>query len=284
MAKKVLIGLGIGCGVLVLLGVIGVGVTAYFAKKALGGAIEASKQTQAQETELQELNKTFAFTPPADGEVLALQEARLNDYFAVRDSALPVFKEFEAKAAKYNDFKDGPDGKGAQPSVSDALEAGTIMIEILPKVRGAYIEGLKQHRMSPVEFTSITGAIYNSYIADSANQFDEATENQREGLESGLAELRQQLEDPELSEEVRANLKEQEATLQTQLDGLAEVEKKGLGIKVSEKARDVAAANLKLLEKFKDRIENGQNPAFDALVATGNNPFATVGQGREEYE
>ena len=55
MANKVLVGVGIGCGVLVLLGVIGGGVAFYMAKKTFGGAIEAGQQMAAQENDLKAL-------------------------------------------------------------------------------------------------------------------------------------------------------------------------------------------------------------------------------------
>jgi len=261
MANKVLVGVGIGCGVLVLLGVIAAGAGLFMFKKTFGGAIEAGQQMAAQVDDLKALEKSFPFKAPAEGEVYALQEARLNDYFSIREAALPVFKEMEQKA-------DGLD-KGEQTSISDGFKASAILAEFLSKTRGVYIENLKKHRMSPSEFHAITTAIYSSAIADSMGQMNKALAEQREQSEKMLADLREQLADDNLSEEERTNLEQQESTIQAQLDAMAEMEGGAGGMpQLDEKAQGVAAANVELLQKYEERIKTAYNPALDALLMT----------------
>lgn len=260
MANKVLVGVGIGCGVLVLLGVVVGGVGFFWAKKTLGGAMEAGQQMAAQDNDLKELEKSFPFTAPPEGEVLALQEARLNDYFSIREAALPVFKELEQKA-------EGVD-TGEQANIADGLKAGALLAEFMSKTRGVYIENLKKHRMSPREFHAITTAIYSSALADSMGQMNKALAESREQSEKMLADLREQLADSSLSEEERANLEQQESAVQEQIAAMAEMEG-GEGMpRMDEKAQGVAAANVALLKKFDERIKTAYNPAFDALVLT----------------
>lgn len=261
MANKVLVGVGIGCGVLILLGVIGGGVVAYMAKKTFGGAIEAGQQMAAQENDLKALEKDYPFTAPAEGEVLALQEARLNDYFSIREAALPVFKDFEQKAEGLN--------QGEQAGIADGLKASSMLAEMMSKARGVYIENLKKHRMSPREFHAITTAIYTSAMTETMGQLNDAMAAQRGQSEQMLAQVRERLDDPNLTEEERVQLQEQETVLQTQLDAITEGENAGADMpQLDEKARGVAAANLELVKKFDERIKTAYNPAFDAIIMT----------------
>lgn len=266
MAKKVLIGVGIGCGVLVLLGVIGVGAVFYMGKKALGGAIEASQQMAAQEQDLQELNSSFPFTPPPEGEVLALQEARLNDYFSIREAALPIYQEMEKQSERLNEKAE----RGEKPSLSEGLQAGNLLVEFMAKTRTTYIEGLKKHRMSPREFHAITNAIYTSTLADSMGQLQKAMAGQRDSVEEALADIRSQLDDADLSEEERTALQEQETGLQMQLDALDEMGGADGMPSIGEKTQGVASANVALLKKFEDRIKSAYNPAFDSLIVSSD--------------
>lgn len=263
MANKVLVGVGIGCGVLVLLGVIGGGVVAYMAKKTFGGAIEAGQQMAAQENDLKALEQSFPFTTPAEGEVLALQEARLNDYFSIRESALPLFKEFEQKAEALNNKADGE-----MASIGDGIKAGAMVAELMSKTRGIYIENLKKHRMSPREFHAITTAIYTSAFTNQMGQMKQGLDGQREQSEKMLAEVRTKLEDANLSEEERTQLQEQESVLQAQVDAMSETELAADMPQLDEKAQGVAAANLELIQKFDERIKTAYNPAFDSLIMT----------------
>lgn len=261
MANKVLVGVGIGCGVLVLLGVIGGGVAFYMAKKTFGGAIEAGQQMAAQENDLKALEKDFPFTAPAEGEVLALQEARLNDYFTIREAALPLFKEFEQKSEGLN--------QGENANIADGLKAGAMLAELMSKTRTVYIDNLKKHRMSPREFHAITTAIYTSAFTDTMGQMNETFAAQRAQSEKMLADVRERLADANLSEEERTQLQEQETVLQGQLDTMAETEKGANAMpQLDEKAKGVAAANVALVKKFDERIKTAYNPAFDALIMT----------------
>lgn len=273
--KKVLVGLGIGCGVLVLLAIVGVGVAGFWAKKTFGGVVEAGQQMQAQQQELTQLNQSYPFTPPPEGEVLKLQEARLNDYFAIREATLPLFKEFDNKGKELQN-------KGEEASVSDALKATNLLAEFMTKTRSAYIENLKKHRMSPKEFATITGAIYSSYMADSVGKVNEAMAEQREDFEKAREELDAKLADESLSEEERTMLEQQRDTLQAQLDAIDE--NAGAGMPhVDGKTQEVASVNVKLLEKFKTRIEQAYNPGLDALLMNedAQNAFGNLGQQQE---
>jgi hypothetical protein len=259
MANKVLVGVGIGCGVLVLLGVIVGGVGFFWAKKTFGGAVEAGQQMAAQENDLKALEKSYPFTPPAEGELLVLQESRLNDYFAVREAALPLFKDFEKKA-------EGFQQEGETANITEGLQASAMVAQLISQTRGVYIESLKKHRMSPREFHTITGTIYASAIGDSMGQVNQGLAEQRAQSAQALEELRAKLADSNLSEEERSTLEQEQTMLQDQLDALAEAENTA-DVRLDKKAQGVASANVTLLKKFDERIKNAYNPAFDALIA-----------------
>src|SRR5688572_3292089 len=150
--KKVLVGVGIGCGSLMLLGLIALGVGAWWVKGKVDGIVETGQKMQAAGQELAELDRSFPYTPPPEGEVLALNEARLIDYLAVRETALPVYAEFEKKAEAFK----AKHGDNEEADVGAAMQATSMMTELLIQVHGAYAAGLKKHSMSPREFRTIT--------------------------------------------------------------------------------------------------------------------------------
>jgi hypothetical protein len=123
--KKVLLGVGIGCGSLVLLAVIAMGVGAWWVKGKVSGIVESGQKMQAIGQELAALDRSYPFTPPPEGEVLAIKETRLLDYLAVRETALPVFAEYEKKAESFN----AEHSDNQNVDLNAAMQATTMMTE-----------------------------------------------------------------------------------------------------------------------------------------------------------
>jgi hypothetical protein len=188
--KKVLIGVGIGCGVLLLAGV-GLAVAAgYWAKNNLGGTIEATQRIQSQEEELVKLNTSYPFQAPAQGELVALDEKRLNTYLSVREETLPVFKTFEQKAEEFEQ-KYGGQNEGQAPDIRAAMAATNLMMGLVVEVRSAYIAGLKKHGMSPAEFQELTRTLQTSMLAEGATpEASGLTEEARKVAAANVALLR----------------------------------------------------------------------------------------------
>ncbi|MFP2933386.1 hypothetical protein ACLESO_51210 [Pyxidicoccus sp. 3LG] len=276
--KKVLIGVGIGCGVLILFGIGALFAGGLWVKNKFGGSIEAAQKLQTQEQELVQLNQSHPFTPPAEGEVLALDAKRLDTYFAVRESALPVFKTFEEKSKEFEEKYGGEEGK-QNPSISAAMEAANLMMGLVSEVRTAYIAGLKQHEMSPAEFQTITSTVYASVMADGMEQMQEAAAMGRAALEKQLEEMDKRLEDESLSEEERTQLEEAQGQLQAAIDSLSE--NTGSTGQLSEEAKKVAAANMALLKQRQDRVEVMANTAFDAFVIGGAGSDSAGGSAQD---
>lgn len=254
--KKVLVGVGIGCGSLVLLGLIAMGVGAWWLKRQVGDSVstmmEAGQKMEALGQELTELDKSYPYTPPPEGEVLAISEARLLDYLAVRETALPVYAEFEKKAEELDKM-----GDSDKPDLKAAMQATGMVTELLMKVQGAYIEGLKKHGMSPTEFRTITQTLYSSAVTGAV---DQAQQLGAQAREEALAQVRKQLEDESLSEEQRTALEEQEQQLLEAQEALPEAES------LSEESKVAVAANMALMEKHQERIHTAGSLALDALL------------------
>ncbi|MCE9669066.1 hypothetical protein LY474_14735 [Myxococcus stipitatus] len=285
--KKVLIGLGIGCGV-ILLGVVGMGVAGtIWAKNKFGGSIEAMQkgleQNQAQEKELVALNRSYPFKAPAEGEVLALDEERLKTYLAVRETSLPVFKAYEEKSRAFQE-KYKTNEPGAQTDLSAAMEGAGLLASIQADVRTAYIAGLKEHKMSPAEFQAITGAVYASMVTGSSEALKQMGAQSRKLMEKQLAELDKRLAGTNLSDEDRAETQAARDELKESIDAL-DAELGGAQGEVSEQSKKNSAANLALLKKYEERVKTMANVAFDGFVAGGADDSAgSVGSDSESED
>ena len=266
--KKVLIGVGIGCGVIILVGIGALFAGGMWVKNKFGGSIEAAQQMQTQEQELARLNQSHAFQAPPQGEVLALDPKRLDTYLAVREEAMPVFKSFEEKSQAFEKEYGTKDGQ-QNPSFSAALEAANLMMGLVSDVRAAYISGLKKHGMSPAEFQTITATVYTSMMADGMEQARGAMAQGREQLDKQMEELDAKLAGDSLSEEERTQLEEAQSQLQATMDSMDEGLGQGGQGELSAEAKKVAAANVELLKKYEARVEVMANTAFDTFVLGG---------------
>jgi F0F1-type ATP synthase assembly protein I len=282
--NKVLLGVGIGCGTLVLLGMIGIGAGAWWLKRQVGDSVsnlvESSQKMQAMGQQLQELEKSHPFTPPPEGEVLALSEERLLSYLAVRETVLPVYAKFQKQAealeakheakdeaeaeAKAEAKDEAKDENKDNPGLGEVMQAAGLLTELMAQVHGAYIEGLKKQGMSPREFRTITQTLYSSMVTGVVDQAQKAGAAARqEALES----VREQMKDPSLTEEQLAEMKEHEQAL---LDSAEDPEGVEGAPVLSEASKAAAAANLVLMDKYQERINSAGSLAMDTLLFGGD--------------
>lgn len=270
--KKVLLGVGIGCGSLVLLGLIALGAGAWWVKRQVGDSMssvmESGQKMQQVGQELGRLNKSHPFTPPKEGEVLLVSEPRLLDYLAVREKALPVYAEYEKQAKALEDKSKGSE----KVDVRTAMQAASMTAEMLTKVQEAYIEGLKQHQMSPREFRTLTQTLYTSFTLGAVNQAQKATDEARE---EALQGVRKKLEDDTLTDEQRAALQEEERQLEATAQEQPEEHP------LSEASKKALAANTVLLEKYKERLTSAGSLAMDALLVQDGDDGAEAGTARD---
>lgn len=277
--KKVLIGVGVGCGLLILVGVGLLVAGGMFMKKTFGGTFEAGQKMAAQEQELTKLNESHAFQSPPEGEVLALDAKRLENYFAVRETALPVFKALEQKADAFEKEYGGENNNNA--NIGAAVEATNMVMSMTVDVRAAYIEGLKKHAMSPAEFQAITTTVYTSLMAEGMEQVQGAMKQNREAMEKQLTDLDKKLQDESLSEEQRMQLEEAQSQLQNAIEATEKAP--GMGT-LSEEGKKVAAANVALLKKYENQVQTMANSAFDSFLLGDSGDDAQAGESAAEDE
>jgi hypothetical protein len=259
--KKLLIGLGIGCGVLVVVGILVVVAGGFWLKRKAGAKLDSLKQAgvemKLQEEALKQLDSDFPFSPPPEGELMKLDEARLQEYIAIRKEALPVYKEYEEKSKAF----DTRTSKGKDVGIGDVMEGMGMVTGFMMKLRTTFISSLRAHRMSPREFHTTTATVYSTYMHKGMQAAGQATDEAREKIQKEMGELNDRMNEPGLTEDAKAAIQNAIDELQKSLDSLpASSGGAGAGGAVTD-------ANAALLEKYKADVELAANPAFDIFIA-----------------
>jgi hypothetical protein len=252
--KKLLIGLGIAFGVVVVLVIGGLVVGGLWLKSkvddAVGSATEFAEQTEAVEKRTEELNRRFSFQAPPKGMPITLTEGRLQEYLAIRATLQPVFDTYEQKLKEQNE------AMGEKAGLGDAIKAAGTLGAFLNGLRTTWLDGLESKRMSPKEFHTITAALYTSNwgvaMGDFKKQARPAMEKMKAELESQLATAT----DPA----IKQALEQQLASVKEQLDSLP------ADAGETEKDR-IHRANHELYTKYKTQIEEQAAHGLDVLLA-----------------
>lgn len=260
--KKLWIGLGIGCGGLILLAVIAVAVVGYYGKKYAGGVIEAGQKIQAQQAELDKLNRDFPFAAPT-GALLKLDDGRVQTYLAIREEMAPVLKDFKARGEAFDQkYKGAKDN-----SISATVEAAKLMSELLQQMRAKYIASLKGHQMSPAEFQAISSTIMGSRIAGSAAPGGDV----KAQLNAQADALEKQLATPGLPAASKSAIQKQVQTLREE------------AARTSPADAATLASNMAVITKYQARIDDKETAGTEVLLFQGgdNHPGATgaIGSG-----
>jgi len=197
--------IGVGCLVVLLLFCILAIVGGLITGKKLtdlvggiGGARQMAKDVKA----LEQLDKTYDFTPPEDGNV---SEERLQGYITaatrVKQAMAPYqgwLKEHEAK---------GHDQKGDWKDVKKALTLSATLVS-------AMRQGLEDAKMSSREFRWIEGEMK---AASHESGGEGPTDAQRQMVESSVKVLEEQMNAPNTTAEAKAQIQGQIDRLQATL-------------------------------------------------------------------
>ncbi|RKH09667.1 hypothetical protein D7V97_15800 [Corallococcus sp. CA053C] len=256
MKKKWVIGVVLGCVGLLAVAVVGlVAVGAQADRDMEGSGLSSMQDAQAQARRLAELNTRYPFRPPPAGQLLKLDEARLEAYLTAREATMPAFHTLETESTAF--FKQyGNDLGSKNPSV--VLKAAGASMRMIAKARAALATNLEASRMSPLEFQGLTRVVYPSAVAAPKAPTLVSQPSDPENialLEKQLAALTPQLEDPKLSEEQRLQLEQRRAGLRKYITTL---ELTG--------GKAVRDANAALLAKHQARIAKAANTGFDELL------------------
>ncbi|RKH33596.1 hypothetical protein [Corallococcus sicarius] len=256
MKKKWVIGGVLGCAGLLLVSLLGlIAVGARADREMEGSGMGSMKEAQEQAGRLAELNTRYPFQPPPAGQVLKLDEARLEAYLTAREATMPALHTLETESAAF--FKQyGADLGSKNPRA--VLRAAGASMRMIAKARAAFATNLEAVRMSPLEFQGLTRVLYPPPVVAPQEAAPVARPSDPENLallEKQLAELTPQLEDPKLSEEQRLQLEQRRAGLRKYITTLELA-----GGKV------VRDANAALLGKHQARIAKVANIGFDEFL------------------
>lgn len=195
----------IGCIVVVVVALVGVGVGGYMLKNwvqkksAEVGNVLGTKDSEYGK-KVAELKQKYPFTAPEDKVVT---EAQLLRYLAVRKSLYSVWKQHEAEFKQMAEKKE---------TVSTAFKG----LEVMQEVRKVQVVALEAQKMGPDEYAFMDSSVYGVSMARMMNGLAESV------VQSQIDMLDKQLKEPNLTEDARKQLTEMRQQLET---GLAEKRK-----------------------------------------------------------
>jgi hypothetical protein len=263
VANKVLIGVGIGCGAIVLIGVIAVVAGGIWVKGKVeeSGVGKSAEKMQSLEQRMGELNKRYTFAAPPKGQPLALSEDRLQDYLKVRAALKPVLDDFEVKSKNF------APPEGEEPSVGKLLQASGLILGLKADLNSKWMDELEQQKMSPREFHAITAAVY---AAEWGKAKGEAPQRQRAMYEQLKSGLTKQATDSSLTEAQRESARQQLAVIDKQLAALPAANTP------SPESQKIYEANAALSGKYKKKIEEASSAGLDVLLVGAGSELGTA--------
>jgi len=147
--------LAIGCGVVIVLCVIGFSVAGYFVYSKF-------KSMTASFQQFTELDKQVAnrapFTAPANGE---LTEDTMRRFVAVQESmTAKLGKRVEELTAKQNEFQRRQETEHRDATAAEAFTVITDMMGLILQAKTAQVQALNESRFSSDEYEWVRGRVY----------------------------------------------------------------------------------------------------------------------------
>lgn len=249
--KKALIGVGIGCGALVLMGVIAMVAGGVWLSSKATDFVAGAEAIQEQQEQFGALNGRFPFTPPAEGELLELRQDRLDRWIRVSEQSRTLATELEEVTSKTAEKAENASAAEAFSAV--AAHTKKVMLAV-QDARAKLLTHLEQAEMSPAEYVALTQAVISTGATAYVEEAREGVDQMRSAMEETRKELEAKLADPETSDEERQAMQAVLAQLGNGDVGMDEQLPTG-------RQAEILAANVKLLEGFKDQIEEHQQTA-----------------------
>lgn len=276
--KKVLIGVGIGCGVLVLLMVAGLFVAGMWVKDTMGGTFEAAEAMKAQESQLAELNQEFPFKSPSEGALLALDAQRLESWLRVSESGYAPLEKFEKENASMREQLEATENSADKlGQMNKGLKAMGGVFSLMGELRTTMLATLRTEKMSPMEYQAIFQTVIGTMTQKAALAMGEGMAQAKEAMTAQRKQFEEQLADPSISAEQKEMLEQTLAALAESMDSMDETPSEPQG----QMDAKVVDANVALLEKYKERLEKAANPLLVGLLLDGANAMEQVNQGAE---
>ena len=225
----------IGCGAVLVIGIIIIAAGGFFVRSKFK---EFTEGTSDVEKTREKLSKDYAFTAPASG---VITEPQLQRFLAVRKQMFAHYKRYE------NEFKKLEQNK-------NDLSVITKGWSFWKDLRKEHANALAGQKMSPEEYEYVVNAVYKTWFAAGTKEalkdqtFSDTAEKQlRETIEG----IDKQLKDPGTPETTKKALEKTRAELQSQLENISE----NTAIKKMDSTLDsVPKENLELFKKYEKEI------------------------------
>ena len=248
----------IGCGIVLIVGVIGVAAAVFGGLWWAKGKVE---QVTAGETHIDELKKkanAVPFTAPADG---VIQEDRLVKFLDIRRRIFAVYEKHKDELEAMN--------KKKQADFSDLTKG----IGLLSEVRTTQAQALADVGMSEAEYAFLVQQIYKSLLASEvakgtggkkvseaageiADSAAEGMEKARQAAEESNTKERQ--DEANLTPEQRKMLADQREAVKKSLEdlkkGVGDAKKQASEVREEARALDAPPENIALFRKHEAEI------------------------------
>ncbi len=192
--------------------------------------------------ETQDLNDKYDFREPEDKRV---SEEQLRKFISIKRDFAEKFREHRQELEALGDKVKGESGFG------EARQA----YKILGEIRHDFLKSLRRHEMSPREYGFLTAQVYGAYLTKAARtgyeQAASAMPQVKAGLEKQLQALKEQLDNPDLSDEARSALEQARTNLK---QAMTRAESSGEQLK--EEYQNLPEVNSELIEKYRSELED----------------------------
>lgn len=240
MASKAVVGVLVGCGVIIVIGIIAIVAGGWFVKTKIDQGVKTVKNIAGSEDSeygqrSAKLAKEYPFTAPADGIV---PESQLTRYLDVRKAMFVVYQQHDAEIKQIEAHKD-------KPQASDLMNGASIVNDL----RLAQVAALEQQKMSLDEYRYMTNAVYVEWTAMVTKEaISKANPDQmKQQLQAQIDQINVQLQNANLPEEAKKSLQSTKETLEQQLNN-NQLEQINQGLK------QVPEQNIQLFKKYDQEI------------------------------
>jgi predicted Fe-Mo cluster-binding NifX family protein len=236
----------IGCGVIVIAGIIVIAAGGFFVRSKIqeftkGGGDYAEKTEQ--------LSKEYPFQPPASG---IITDQQIRRFIEVRKQVHTVYQRYESEFKKL-------ENKDQNLSV---LTKGW---SFLKDIRKQHAEALATQKMSPEEYQYIVNAVYKTWMAAGTRDvlkdrsFSDVAKKE---LKDSISKIDHQLADPDTPEAARKALQKTRAEFQSQLQNL---DQNSVVKKMDSTLDSIPPENLKLFQKYEKELKEYSMGGLDLV-------------------
>jgi|GEM_PF-4450928 len=225
----------IGCGVVVLAGIIAIAAGGFFVRSKIQEFAKGGDYTEKTD----QLSKDYPFHPPESGIITEQQMLR---FLAVRKRVHAVYGRYESEFKKLEN-KD------------QNLSVVTKGWSFVKDIRKEHADALAEQKMSPEEYRYIVNEVYKTWMAAGTKDVlkDKSFRDvaQKE-LKDSIAKIDSQLADPSTPEAARKALQKTRDELQSQLQDL---DQNSVVNTMDSTLNSIPPENLKLFQKHEKELK-----------------------------